>query len=56
MTADVVEASEFPDLVRRYDISGVPKIVINDKIEILGAQGESRFLAAVLEAQKKVTA
>lgn len=49
VTADVVEISEFPDMARRYAISGVPKIVINDQMELLGAQPESTFVSAVCQ-------
>lgn len=52
VTADVIEANEFPDLSAAYAVSGVPKIVVNDRIELLGSQRESRFLEAVLEAVK----
>ena len=50
VTADVIEASEFPDLSQAYAVSGVPKTVINDRHEILGARPESAFLAEVLRA------
>jgi len=50
VTADVVEANEFPDLSYRFQVSGVPKIVINDTIELLGSQPEPRFVAAVVKA------
>jgi predicted DsbA family dithiol-disulfide isomerase len=50
ITADVVEVSEFPDMARRYGVSGVPKTVINDQIELLGAQPEATFVEAVCEA------
>lgn len=50
VTADVIEASEFPELSQTYRVSGVPKTVVNDRIEILGARPESRFLAEVLRA------
>ncbi len=50
VTADVIEANEFPDLSDRYQVSGVPKIVINDKIELLGAQREARLIQAVQAA------
>ncbi len=49
VTADVVEIQEFPDLARRYNVTGVPKIVLNDQMELLGAQPESTLLAAVLQ-------
>ena len=50
VTADVVEVSEFPDLIRRYSVSGVPKIVLNDQQELVGAQPEDSLLRAVIEA------
>lgn len=45
---DVIEASEFPQLAVKYGVMGVPKIVINDKIEFVGAVPESTFLEHVL--------
>jgi glutaredoxin-like protein len=50
VTADVVEASEFPDLVQRYSVQGVPKTVVNDTVEFVGAQPEARLLEHVLKA------
>lgn len=50
VTADVVEISEFVDLARRYRVQGVPKTVINDRVELVGALPESRFMDAVLQA------
>ena len=47
ITAYAVEATEFPDLARRYMVSGVPKTVVtvaNEEIEILGALPESAFV------------
>ena len=35
ITAVAVEATEFPDLARRYHVSGVPKTVVNETTEIL---------------------
>jgi len=37
VTADVIEAQEYPDLSNRFRVSGVPKIVINDQTEFVGA-------------------
>ena len=50
ITADVVEVSEFIDLAQRYQVQGVPKTVINDRIEFTGALPEPRFLQEVLKA------
>lgn len=50
VTADVVEAQEFPELAARYGVRGVPKVVANERIEFVGAQPEARFLDHVLRA------
>jgi glutaredoxin-like protein len=48
--ADVVEISEFPDLAAQYRVRGVPKIVINDIVELVGAQPETALVEAILKA------
>jgi glutaredoxin-like protein len=50
VTADVIEAGEFPDLVERYAIRGVPRVVINETEAFTGARPEPRFLDSVLRA------
>ena len=44
ITAFAVEATEFPDLARRYQVSAVPKTVVNDRVEILGALPQDTFI------------
>ena len=48
ITASAVEATEFPDLARRYTVTGVPKTVVNDEIEVLGALPEEAFVEETL--------
>ena len=50
VTATAIEATELPDLARRYRVTGVPKTVVNDEIEILGAPPEDEFVAQALRA------
>ena len=50
MRTDIVEASEFPDLARRFNVYAVPKTVINDTEEVVGAVPESNFVQAVTAA------
>jgi predicted DsbA family dithiol-disulfide isomerase len=50
ITADCVEVSEFPDMIQKYNISGVPKIVVNETIEFVGAQSAEVFLDAIKKA------
>ena len=50
ITAYAVEATEFPDLARRYRVNGVPKTVVDETIEILGALPESDFVSQALAA------
>jgi len=48
--ADIVEATEFPDLVARYAVRGVPRTVLNDRLAVDGAVPETDLLDAVLRA------
>lgn len=46
--ADVIDANEFPQLAIKYGVMGVPKVVVNDKVEFVGALPEKMFLEHVL--------
>ena len=46
--ADVIDASEFPTLAQKYTVIGVPKVVINEKVEFVGAFSEDLFAEHVL--------
>ena len=48
ITAYAVEATEFPDLARRYQVSAVPKTVVNEDTEVLGALPEDAFVEQAL--------
>ena len=52
VTAEVVEVEEFPDMGRRYQVSGVPKAVLNDRLEILGSAPEEVVLEKVLSLNR----
>jgi predicted DsbA family dithiol-disulfide isomerase len=45
-----VEVTGYPDLARRYRITGVPKTVVNEEFEFVGAQGEAALLRAIQDA------
>jgi glutaredoxin-like protein len=46
--ADVIDGTEFPHLTQKYAVIGVPKIIINEKIEFVGAFNEDLFAEHVL--------
>ena len=46
----MVETVEFPELAKRYNVLGVPRTVINDKVQFDGAPTEKAFAEKVLEA------
>jgi glutaredoxin-like protein len=48
ITAYAVEATAFPDLARRYHVTGVPKTVVDGGAEILGAIPEEAFVEQAL--------
>jgi glutaredoxin-like protein len=47
---EIIDASEFPQLALKYGVMGVPKVVVNEKIEFVGAVPENLFLQQVLLA------
>ena len=46
--ATSVEATEFMELSRKYRVTGVPKTIVNDTIEILGALPEDVFVRTAI--------
>jgi glutaredoxin-like protein len=57
ITSYGVEVTEFPDLARRYQVTGVPKTVVDDRVEILGALPEEAFIdQALAPAEAKADA
>ncbi len=50
VSATAYSVIEFPDLIRRYRVTGVPKIVFDTGVELLGAQPEGAMVDAVLHA------
>lgn len=51
--ADVVDVSEFPHLGLKHGVMGVPKTVINERVEFLGAVPEELLLEHVLFAARQ---
>ena len=50
ITADCIEATEFPEAVAEYSVYAVPKTVINGEQAFEGALPESHFLDTLLSA------
>jgi glutaredoxin-like protein len=50
ITADMVEATEYPELVRRYAVRGVPKTVVNGSVSIDGSLPESDYIDEVVSS------
>lgn len=50
VTADAVEATEFPELAMQYNVRGVPRIVVNEEHHFEGAMPEQYFVEEVLKA------
>lgn len=48
--ADTVEVSEFPQVANRYNVMGVPKVVINETRGFEGALPPAAFLDQVMAA------
>jgi predicted DsbA family dithiol-disulfide isomerase len=50
VTAEIVECQEFPEMAQAFQVSGVPKTVINDHAEFVGAVPDEIFINAILQA------
>jgi predicted DsbA family dithiol-disulfide isomerase len=49
ITSHAIEAMEFMELARRFRVTGVPKTIVNDEVEIMGALPEDMFVRAALQ-------
>jgi hypothetical protein len=49
VTADMVEASEFPHLTQKYHVYGVPRTVINEVIHLEGAYPEEMLMTELVK-------
>ena len=45
-----VDCNDFPDFAVKYNVSTVPKVVINDKIEFVGFKEENEILGYIMSA------
>ena len=50
VTADGVEVTGFPDLAQRYRVQAVPKTVVGETVQFVGAGPESMLLKHVQQA------
>jgi predicted DsbA family dithiol-disulfide isomerase len=48
VTADAIDATEFPELAEHYQVYGVPRTVINETIHVEGAVPEPMLLAQLI--------
>jgi len=47
---DMVEISEFPQLLQKYGIQGVPHTIINEEFSVVGALPEMDFVKEIMRA------
>ena len=50
VTADAIDASEFPELAERYHVYGVPRTVVNETVHIEGAVSENVLMNEILSS------
>jgi predicted DsbA family dithiol-disulfide isomerase len=49
VTADCVEATEFPHLANKYNVYGVPRTIVNEVIQIEGAVPEPMLVEELMQ-------
>ena len=50
ITADMIEGSEFPYLINKYNVQGVPHTVINEEHSVVGPHKDVELLKEILKA------
>jgi len=53
ITAEMVEATEFPHLSQRYQVRGVPRTVVNETGFVDGGLPEAMFVEQMLAAASR---
>ncbi len=48
--ATVIDCYSFQELAIKYNVAAVPKTVINDRVEFIGAKEDNEFLGYIIEA------
>lgn len=49
----MIEATEFPHLVQKYGVFGVPKTIINEEFSVEGVAPEEKILSEITTAMQK---
>ncbi|MFX0097281.1 MAG: thioredoxin family protein [Candidatus Hodarchaeota archaeon] len=50
--SEMIESMEFRDMALKYNVTAVPRTVINDKVDVVGLLSESKLLDSIFEAVK----
>ena len=50
ITADGVEVTGFPEVMQKYNVSSVPKTVVGESHEFVGAAPEAMLLKVIQDA------
>ena len=52
VTAEMIESSEFPTLVQKYNVMSVPRVIINDKVDFEGSLPEKDFIENIMKVME----
>ena len=50
VTVEVIDANAFPDLVSRFKVGAVPKVLINETVEVLDVVPAAALIAKIAAA------
>lgn len=50
INVSIFECYSFPDLATKYNVSAVPKTVINDKVEFVGVKDDNEFFGYIVKS------
>ena len=50
--SEMIESMEFRDMALKYNVTAVPRTVINDRVDVVGLLSESKLLDSIFKATK----
>jgi alkyl hydroperoxide reductase subunit AhpF len=54
INASIFECYSFPEIAMKYNVSAVPKTVINDKVEFVGVKDDNEYFGYIVKALGEV--
>lgn len=55
VTSEIIDAAAFPDLAAQFKVGVVPKVLINDAVEVLDVVPAAELIAKIVAAGPRIS-